>query len=56
MVAFSRAIESGISSDLRKKTFAVFQIEDYWKSLFQGTSKKTSALKRSTILTEKLLG
>lgn len=56
MVAFSRAVESGNDEDLRRKTFEVFQLEAYWKSLFQGTSKKTSALKRSATLTEKLLG
>ncbi len=56
MVAFSRAIELGHKDELRRKTFEVFQIDAYWKSLFQGTSKKTSALNRSVTLTEKLLG
>ncbi|MGX9278309.1 DUF262 domain-containing protein [Pantoea ananatis] len=56
MVAFSRAVEAGISGNLREKTFEVFQVDDYWRSLFQGTSKKNSALKRSTTLTQKLLG
>ncbi|EPR7720644.1 DUF262 domain-containing protein [Klebsiella variicola] len=56
MVAFSRAYEHGWHEDLAAKAFNVFQIDGYWKSLFQGTSKKNSALNRSTILTEALMG
>ncbi|WP_436893671.1 DUF262 domain-containing protein [Siccibacter turicensis] len=56
MVAFSRAYEHGWRDDLAAKAFSVFQMDGYWKSLFQGTSKKTSAINRSTILTEALMG
>lgn len=55
MVAFSRASESGICDDLKTKAFSVFQNNDYWKCLFQATSKKNSAIKRSTILTSALM-
>ena len=56
MVAFSRAIENGWHENLKEKAFSVFLVDGYWKSLFQGTSKKNSALNRSTILTEALMG
>lgn len=56
MVAFSRALEHDWHNDLAAKAFSVFQVDGYWKSLFQGTSKKNSALSRSTILTEALMG
>lgn len=56
MVAFSRAFENGWRDDLAAKAFSVFQVDGYWKNLFQGTSKKNSALSRSTILTEALMG
>ncbi|EBK5185316.1 DUF262 domain-containing protein [Salmonella enterica] len=56
MVAFSRAFEQGKKEDLAVKAFSVFKNEGYWKTLFQGTSKKNSALNRSTILTEALMG
>lgn len=55
MVAFSRALENQATGDLRSKAFGTFQINDYWKCLFQGTSKKNSALNRSTILTDALM-
>jgi hypothetical protein len=55
MVAFSRAIEHGWKGDLAAKAFSAFQVDGYWKSLFQGTSKKHSALSRSTVLTEALM-
>jgi len=56
MVAFSRALENNCTLDLATKAFSVFVLDGYWKSLFQGTSKKSSALSRSTILTDALLG
>ncbi|QCT18539.1 DUF262 domain-containing protein [Jejubacter calystegiae] len=56
MVAFSRAFENGWRDKLADKAFSVFQNDGYWKNLFQGTSKKNSALSRSTILTEALMG
>ncbi|MEN4534118.1 DUF262 domain-containing protein [Pantoea agglomerans] len=56
MVAFSRAFENGITNDLHDKAFSAFRDDDYWNSLFQGTSKKNKALKRSQKLTEFLLG
>lgn len=56
MVAFSRAFEQGISDGLREKTFLTFMIDDYWNSLFQGTSNKSKAIRRSSVLTRELLG
>ncbi len=55
MVAFSKAFEAGKTVNLQVKAFEAFTDEDYWGSLFQGTSKKTKALRRSTVLTEYLL-
>lgn len=55
MVAFSRAVENGVNAGLREKTFSVFLNDEYWNSLFQGTSKRSKALKRSGILTESLM-
>jgi len=56
MVAFSRAHEKGVTNNLHLKAFAAFCNDDYWNSLFQGTSKKSKAIKRSQTLTDILLG
>lgn len=56
MVAFSRAFEQNVTNDLREKAFSSFIIDDYWNSLFQGTSKKGKAVRRSAVLTSTLLG
>lgn len=55
MVAFSRALEAGKTNDLLIKTFNTFSDDEYWNSLFQGTSKKSKAIKRSAILTNSLM-
>lgn len=56
-VAISRLLESGsdIPLDLRTKIFSVFSNDDYWNSLFQGTSKKAKAIRRSRVLTDQLV-
>ncbi|QHI77509.1 DUF262 domain-containing protein [Serratia sp. NGAS9] len=51
MVAFSRVVEAGGGQDLSLKSFNAFSTAEYWDSLFQGTSKKNKALKRSSVLT-----
>lgn len=56
MVAFSKAVEAGVIVQLQEKSFTAFGNDDYWNSLFQGTSKKGKAVRRSTVLTEYLLG
>lgn len=56
MVAFSRAVEKGVTDNLSQKAFSAFSVDDYWNSLFQGTSKRNKALKRSQTLTDILLG
>ncbi|WP_440530375.1 DUF262 domain-containing protein [Serratia nevei] len=57
MVSFSRVIDSGEKiENIRNKSLGVFSIDEYWSSLFQGTSQKNKALRRSTILTQALLG
>ncbi|EKF65170.1 hypothetical protein B194_1682 [Serratia plymuthica A30] len=56
MVSFSRVIENVNTGNLREKALGVFSNDDYWSSLFQGTSQKNKALRRSTILTQALLG
>ncbi|AZE15719.1 hypothetical protein C4K09_1239 [Pseudomonas chlororaphis subsp. aureofaciens] len=48
MVAFSRAIESGQAGALeRAKVIAAFTDDKYWSTLFQGTAKKATAIRRT---------
>ncbi|OAT26553.1 hypothetical protein M976_02714 [Buttiauxella ferragutiae ATCC 51602] len=56
MVAFSRVLDKANKDSLADLAFQSFQLEEYWSCLFQGTSKKTKALKRSLILTSSLQG
>lgn len=57
MISFSRLIESGASiGNIRERAFSAFSNEDYWGSLFSGTAQKSKALRRSSVLTEILLG
>lgn len=56
-VAISRLLErdGAIPQNLRARIFSVFGIDDYWNSLFQGTSKKAKAIRRSRVLTDQLV-
>lgn len=56
MVAFSRILDKPNKANLVDLAFSSFSSEDYWSCLFQGTSKKNKALKRSSILTSILEG
>lgn len=57
-IAISRLLENDgkIPINLRAKILEIFSNDDYWNSLFQGTSKKAKALRRSRLLTEQLAG
>ncbi|CNE95180.1 DUF262 domain-containing protein [Yersinia enterocolitica] len=52
MVAFSRVLDLEDKSDLATKALSAFSNDQYWECLFQGTSKRSKALRRSTILTD----
>lgn len=54
MIAVSRFVESDrkMTKNFGKKVFSAFSDDQYWNSLFQGTSQKTKALRRSKILTD----
>lgn len=57
MVAFSYAVEAGVEKKLLKdRALKAFSNQDYWNCLFQGTSQKAKAIKRSEILKNNLLG
>lgn len=48
MIAFSRVIEAGRADDLtREKVIGAFSDERYWSTLFQGTAKKATAIRRT---------
>lgn len=49
MVGFSKLVENGrhMEAGLKDKTLTSFKNDRYWSSLFQGTAKKTSVLRRS---------
>lgn len=55
-VAVSKLIEGRkkIPINLRSKVLSIFSNDEYWNSLFQGTSKKAKAMRRSRLLIEKL--
>jgi len=59
MVAFSRIVEEGVhtkatADQLKLATLSAFGFDDFWDSLFQGTSQKRRVLLRSKLLTEVL--
>ncbi|HFK2006789.1 TPA: DUF262 domain-containing protein [Pseudomonas aeruginosa] len=57
MISFSRLIEAGASAeDVREKALSAFSDDDYWGALFSGTAQKSKALRRSSVLTDLLLG
>lgn len=56
MIAFSKAVELGRADDLtRQKVIAAFGDDRYWSTLFQGTSKKATAIRRTEVLCKHLL-
>lgn len=57
MIVYSKLIEDGIQmSDLRERTLSSFAQDRYWGSLFQGTAKKATAIKRSAELLQHIAG
>ncbi|WP_083265908.1 DUF262 domain-containing protein [Burkholderia lata] len=58
MVAVSKLVDSNASipADLKSRIFSAFAVDQYWNSIFQGTSKKAKVLHRSRVLTEKIMG
>lgn len=55
MVAFSRAVELGKEAQIsRDKVMAAFSDDKYWNTLFQGTAKKATALRRTEELCKHL--
>lgn len=56
MIAFSKVIEAGRTGDLdRAKVIASFTDDKYWGTLFQGTAKKATAIRRTEELCRLLL-
>ncbi|MBS0984131.1 DUF262 domain-containing protein [Gluconobacter cerinus] len=56
MVAFSKLIEEKKIDNVDKdKVISSFTDEQYWNSLFQGTAKKATALRRSKVLYQHLI-
>ncbi|MFG9521510.1 DUF262 domain-containing protein [Pseudomonas aeruginosa] len=56
MIAFSKVIELGRVGDLsRQKVVNAFSDGEYWSTLFQGTSKKATAIRRTEVLCRHLL-
>lgn len=57
MIVYSKLIEDGVQiSDLRERTLSSFAQDKYWGSLFQGTAKKATAIKRSAELLQHIAG
>jgi hypothetical protein len=57
MIVYSKLIETNNQpADLRDRTLSSFAQEKYWGSLFQGTAKKPTAIKRSTELLQHIAG
>lgn len=56
MIAFSRLIESGAIATIdRAKVMSAFLDDKYWSTLFQGTAKKPTAIRRTEELTRHLM-
>lgn len=56
MIAFSKMIENGNTAALnRQKVISAFLNEAYWNTLFQGTAKKATAIRRTEELHRHLL-
>jgi hypothetical protein len=57
MVGISRLVEQekDIPDDFRERILSAFQQQDYRSAVHQGTSQKAKALRRSRIVTEKVL-
>lgn len=57
MIVYSKIIEAKkVKTTLKKKTMSSFSDEKYWGSLFQGTAKKATAVRRSIALFEHIAG
>ncbi len=57
MIAFSRLVEDGRQRNpksLKSAALSAFASDEFWGSLFQGTSQKRKVLLRSKVLTQKL--
>lgn len=56
MVVFSKLIEEGRSDSLKRvKVITAFSDEKYWNTLFQGTAKKATAIRRTEELYRHML-
>ena len=56
MIAFSKAIEQGRATDVRRESvISAFGDDRYWSTLFQGTAKKATAIRRTEELCKHLL-
>ncbi|MNN95294.1 hypothetical protein D3C81_2140780 [compost metagenome] len=56
MVAFSKVIEIGRTDALdRAKAITAFSDDKYWNTLFQGTAKKATAIRRTEELYRHML-
>jgi len=57
MIGFSKIVEAGRAAEpgLKDKSMAAFKREPYWSTLFQGTAKKTTVIRRSNEFTSHIL-